>query len=168
MVTHREKEVILAGSLPEVGTPAPDFRLTLQNLSDVSLADFKGRKLVLNIFPSIDTPTCASSVRRFNALMSDVAETVVICVSKDLPFAQRRFCGAEGIENVITGSQYKDTSFSDAYGVDMVSGTALSSLMSRAVVVIDRQGIVRYTEQVGDISIEPDYEKVLNALSEVD
>ncbi|MDZ4752209.1 MAG: thiol peroxidase [Flavobacteriales bacterium] len=156
-IISRGNDVETTGNLPIVGSKAPNFRLTGQDLRDFSLEDFKGKRIVLNIFPSIDTSTCASSVRKFNELAASMENTEVICVSKDLPFACKRFCGAEGISNVITGSQYKDNSFSEGYQVDMISGTALSGLMSRAVVVVDADGIVEYTEQVGDISDEPNY-----------
>lgn len=162
-IHHKGKEIHTAGSLPAIGKTAPEFRLTKNDLSDFRLSDLRGKKVILNIFPSIDTGTCASSVRRFNQLASDMENVIVVCVSKDLPFAQKRFCGAEGIENVITASQYKDTSFSDAYGVDLVDG-ALTGLMSRAIVVIDENGIVTYTEQVEDISSEPDYDKAMHAV----
>lgn len=162
-IHHKGIEIHTAGSLPAIGKTAPEFRLTKNDLSDFRLSDLRGKKVILNIFPSIDTGTCASSVRRFNQLASDMENVIVVCVSKDLPFAQKRFCGAEGIENVITASQYKDTSFSDAYGVDLVDG-ALTGLMSRAIVVIDENGIVTYTEQVEDISSEPDYDKAMHAV----
>jgi thioredoxin-dependent peroxiredoxin len=164
-VTHRGNTIELAGKLPQVGTKAPNFRLTQTDLTDISLETFTGKNLVLNIFPSIDTGTCAASVRRFNQLASALPNIVVICVSKDLPFAHKRFCGAEGIEDVICASQYKDQSFSEGYGVDILDGSKLIGLMSRAVVVIDTNGVVIHTEQVSDISSEPDYEAAIHLLT---
>jgi thiol peroxidase len=162
-ITHRGNEIITAGTLPESGKPVPNFRLTKSDLTDVTPKELAGKKVVLNIFPSIDTGVCAASVRRFNQLASALDNTLVLCVSKDLPFAHNRFCGAEGIENVHMSSQYKDTSFSDAMGVDIVSGP-LAGLMSRAIVVLDENGMVKYTEQVPEIGSEPDYEKAIEAL----
>ena len=149
-------------SLPAVGTKAPDFLLTKTDLTDVTLDDFAGKKLVLNIFPSIDTSTCAMSVRKFNAAAASLENTVVVTVSKDLPFANRRFCGAEGIENVWALSQFRDRSFSKAYGVDMTEGR-LKDLMSRNVVVIDENGMIIYTEAC-ELNNEPNYDAALASL----
>ncbi len=162
-ITFKGNPIHSAGSLPRVGERAPDFHVTKDDLADVSLKDFKGRRLVLNVFPSIDTPVCASSVRKFNEQASKLKNTAVLCISKDLPFAQKRFCAAEGLTNVITASEYKNNSFSDAYKVKIVDGP-LAGLFSRAVVVIDDQGKVIYTEQVPEIAQEPDYGKALAAL----
>ncbi len=151
------------GSLPAVGAVAPNFSLTAADLSQKSLTDFLGKKIVLNIFPSIDTGTCAMSVRAFNQRASSMTNTVVLCISKDLPFAQGRFCAAEGIENVVTLSEYKDGLFSDAYGVRFSSGP-LEGLLSRAVVVIDESGKVVYTEQVAETTNEPNYEAAIASL----
>lgn len=151
------------GSLPAVGTKAPEFSLTAADLSQKSLSDFSGKRIVLNIFPSIDTGTCAMSVRTFNEKVSSLENTVVLCISKDLPFAQGRFCAAEGIENVVTLSEYKDNSFSESYGVRFSDGP-LQGLLSRAVVVIDEAGSVRYTEQVAETTNEPNYEAALASL----
>lgn len=151
------------GQLPEVGSAAPDFKLTNTDLGEVSLGDFNGKRIVLNIFPSVDTGICAMSVRRFNELAGSMDNTAVINVSKDLPFAHKRFCGAEGIENVVSTSSFRDPEFSSRYGVDMVDGP-LAGLMSRAVVVLDENGVVKYTEQVPDITQEPDYDNALNSL----
>jgi len=159
-ITFKGNAVKTAGDLPAKGTEAPDFMLTKADLSDVKLSDFKGKKVILNIFPSIDTGVCAASVRAFNEKASELDNAVVLCVSKDLPFAHSRFCEAEGLKDVITLSQYKDDSFSLAYGVDMVDGP-LKGLMSRAIVVIDEGGKVTYTEQVPEIAQEPDYEKAI-------
>ena len=162
-ITFKGNPIHTAGSLPKVGSTAPDFRVVKSDLSTLSLGEFKGKKVVLNIFPSIDTPVCASSVRRFNAEANKHKDTVVLCISRDLPFAQKRFCAAEGLDNVITGSEYRDSSFSQAYGVCIVDGP-LSGLLSRAIVVVDRQGKVVYTEQVPEIGQEPDYDKALAAV----
>ena len=162
-ITFRGAEVHTAGSLPAVGSKAPDFKLTAGDLSEKTLGDYRGKNIILNIFPSIDTGVCASSVRKFNEKASGLENTVVLCISKDLPFAQARFCGAEGIENVQTLSEYKDSNFSDAYQAKMTDGP-LSGLLSRAVVVIGDDGTVRYTEQVGEIADEPNYEGALAAV----
>ena len=151
-----------SASLPQSGTQAPDFRVVRADLSPLTLSEFKGKKVILNIFPSLDTPVCAASVRRFNVEAARLNNIVVLCISRDLPFAQKRFCAAEGIENVIVGSEYRDSSFGKAYGVQIVDG-ALEGLFSRAVVVVDEQGKVLYAEQVPEISAEPNYEKALAA-----
>lgn len=161
-ITFRGTEVHTAGELPAVGSKAPDFKLTAGDLSDKQLSDYKGKNIILNIFPSIDTGTCATSVRTFNEKAGALQNTVVLCVSKDLPFAQGRFCGAEGIENVQTLSEYKDNSFSDAYQVKMTDGP-LTGLLSRAVVVIGSDGVIRYTEQVSEIADEPNYDAAISA-----
>jgi thiol peroxidase len=162
-VAFKGNPVHTAGSLPKTGAPAPDFAIVKTDLSSLSLSDFKGKKVVLNIFPSIDTAVCANSVRRFNAEAAGLENTVVLCISRDLPFAQGRFCAAEGLENVVTGSEYRDSSFSDAYGVRITDGP-LAGLLSRAIVVINTQGNVAYLEQVAEISQEPDYDKALSAV----
>ncbi len=162
-ITFKGNPIHTAGSLPKVGERAPDFALTKDDLSEASLKDFKGKRLVLNIFPSIDTPVCATSVRKFNEQASKLKNTAVICISKDLPFAQKRFCASEGLSNVINASEYKNTSFSDAYKIRITDGP-LTGLFSRAVVVIDEQGKVIYTEQVPEIAQEPDYAKALGSL----
>jgi thioredoxin-dependent peroxiredoxin len=162
-VTFKGNPVRTAGNLPAVGSAAPDFKVTKSDLVETSLADYKGGKLVLNIFPSIDTPVCATSVRRFNEEASKLPNTTVLCVSRDLPFALKRFCAAEGLNSVVTASEYKDSSFSDAYGVRIVDGP-LAGLLSRAVVVVDPNGKVAYTEQVPEITQEPNYAKALSAL----
>jgi len=162
-IAFKGNPVETTGSLPEVGSVAPNFRLTDTTLQDVSLESFKGSQVVFNIFPSIDTGVCATSVRKFNERASELKNTKVVCISKDLPFAHKRFCGAEGIENVLSTSQFKDNSFSQNYGVDMLDGP-LAGLMSRAVVVVDSQGIVKYTEQVPDITQEPNYDAAIASL----
>jgi thiol peroxidase len=162
-ITFKGAPINTAGTLPKVGSAAPDFKTIKADLSPVSLGDFKGKRIVFNIFPSIDTGICAASVRRFNAEASKLKNAVVLCVSRDLPFAQKRFCAAEGLDNVITASEYRDSNFSDAYGVRIVDGP-LEGLMSRAVVIVDEKGMVIYTEQVPEIAQEPDYAKALSAL----
>jgi thioredoxin-dependent peroxiredoxin len=162
-ITFKGNPIHTAGNLPKVGDHAPDFTVTKDNLSDTSLKDFQGKRLVLNIFPSIDTPVCATSVRKFNEQAAKLKNTTVLCVSRDLPFAQKRFCASEGLNNVINASEYKNTSFSDAYKVKMVDGP-LAGLLSRAVVVIDEHGKVIHSEQVPEIAQEPDYAKALSVL----
>lgn len=152
-----------SGELPQTGTQAPDFTLVKTDLSTASLADFKGTKLVLNIFPSVDTGTCAASVRKFNEKASSLQNTKVLCISRDLPFAQKRFCGAEGLDNVVSLSDFKDGGFGKSYGLNIENGP-LAGLHSRAVVVIDEEGKVQYSEQVAEIADEPDYDSALAAL----
>jgi thiol peroxidase len=161
-VTFKGKPVNTGGSLPGIGTVAPDFSLVRTDLSSLSLSDFAGKKVVLNIFPSIDTAVCATSVRKFNSAADKLGNAVVICISRDLPFAQKRFCGAEGLNSVIMGSEFRDSSFSNAYGVRIVDGP-MAGLLSRAIVVVSEDGRVAYTEQVADIAQEPDYDKALAA-----
>jgi thioredoxin-dependent peroxiredoxin len=162
-ITFKGNPIHTAGTLPKIGTTAPDFKVVTPDLSPVSLGDFKGKRVILNIFPSIDTPVCATSVRRFNTEAGKLPNTIVLCISKDLPFAQKRFCGAEGLDKVITGSEYRDSSFSNAYGV-CISDGPLAGLFSRAIVVVDEAGRVAYTEQVPEIAQEPNYEKALAAV----
>lgn len=151
------------GELPAVGTKAPEFNLIKSDLSPISLADLKGKRVVLNIFPSLDTGVCAASVRQFNQLAAGLENTAVVCVSKDLPFAHGRFCSTEGLNNVITASDFRDGSFGKHYGLTIEDGP-LAGLHSRAVVVLNEDGEVVYTEQVPDIVQEPDYEAALKAL----
>ena len=151
------------GELPKVGSKAADFQLVKTDLSVASLADYAGSKLVLNIFPSIDTGTCATSVRTFNAKASALENTKVLCISRDLPFAQKRFCGAEGLENVENLSDFKDGSFGKNYGLEIVD-SVLAGLHSRVVIVLDENGTVKYAEQVPEIADEPNYEAALAAL----
>lgn len=151
------------GTLPQPGTPAPDFSLTTVNLNDVSLKDYAGKKLILNIFPSLDTPTCAMSVRTFNLRAGKLTNTIVLCISMDLPFAMKRFCENEGLDHVISLSAFRHHGFGATYGLTVSDGP-LKGLLSRAVVVIDEKGLVRYTEQVSDIASEPDYTKALEAV----
>lgn len=156
--------VNLAGDLPRPGSPAPAFTLTGKDLGRVALSDFAGKTVVLNIFPSIDTPVCAMSVRKFNAEIGNVPDAAVICVSADLPFAHARFCGAEGLDHVVTASTFRHPDFGDAYGVRIADGP-LAGLMARAVVVIDGLGKVVYTQLVEEIAQEPDYDKALAVLA---
>lgn len=151
------------GELPKVGTQAKDFQLVKTDLSVVTLSDFKGSKVVLNIFPSIDTGTCATSVRKFNEKASSLENTKVLCVSRDLPFAQNRFCGAEGLENVVNLSDFRNNSFGNDYGLSIVDGP-LAGLHSRAVIVLDENGIIKHTELVQEIVDEPNYEAALASL----
>lgn len=152
------------GDLPQVGTKAPDFKLTNSDLGDVSLDSYKGKKVVLNIFPSLDTPVCATSVRKFNAEAEKLDNTVVLCVSKDLPFAHKRFCATEGLENVVSLAEMReDSEFSKTYGVGIADGP-LAGLMSRAVVVLNEEGNVVYQEQVPEIAQEPNYDEALKAI----
>ena len=151
-----------SGELPEVGAAAPDFSLTGGDLGDVSLSDYAGRQLILNIFPSVDTPVCAASVRRFNEAAAGLPDTVVLCVSRDLPFAQGRFCAAENIEGVTCASEMRGTAFGDAYGVRITEGP-LAGLFARAVVVVDGGGQVTHAQLVAEIKTEPDYEAALGA-----
>ncbi|HLN95099.1 MAG TPA: thiol peroxidase [Flavobacterium sp.] len=162
-VTLGGNAVMTSGQLPQNGTAAPDFKLVKNDLSVATLADFKGSKLVLNIFPSVDTGTCAASVRKFNEKASSLENTKVLCISRDLPFAQKRFCAAEGLDNVINLSDFRDGNFGKTYGVDFTSGP-LEGLLSRCVVVIDENGIVQYSEQVAETADEPNYEAALSAL----
>ncbi|NQU31951.1 MAG: thiol peroxidase [Bacteroidetes bacterium] len=162
-ITLKGNAINTIGNLPKVGSIAPGFTLVKNDLSSGSLSDYKGKKVVLNIFPSLDTGTCAASVRRFNQEASKLDNTVVLCISKDLPFAQARFCGAEGLKDVINMSDFRTGEFGKAYGVEIADGP-LAGLESRSVVVIDEEGKVIYTEQVPEIIDEPDYDKALAAL----
>lgn len=162
-IKFKGNDISTHGELPATGNQAPDFKLTKTDLSIASLADFKGKKVVLNIFPSLDTGVCAASVRRFNSEAEKNPNTVVLCISDDLPFAHSRFCAAEGLEKVISLSEMQHRNFGEDYGVRMTSGP-LAGILSRAVVVVDEQGKVIYTEQVPEITQEPDYEKALSAL----
>lgn len=161
-VMMRGKAVQTVGALPKVGQSAPEFSLTDEKMQQKSLNDFKGQYLVLNIFPSVDTGVCAASVRHFNEAAAKLPNTKVLCISKDLPFAQKRFCGAEGINNVVMLSDFR-SDFGKIYGVEMLDGD-VRGLLSRAVVVIDPSGKVVYEEQVADIGQEPNYELAIKAV----
>ncbi|HJS73765.1 MAG TPA: thiol peroxidase [Vicinamibacteria bacterium] len=162
-VTLGGNPISTSGDLPAVGSKAPDFTLTGGDLADVSLSKYAGKKVILNIFPSIDTPVCATSVRKFNEAAAGLGNTVVLAISRDLPFAQKRFCGAEGIENVVTLSAMKDDRFGKSYGVLVTSGP-LTGLFARSVVVVDQQGNVTYKELVPEIKDEPKYDAALAAV----
>lgn len=162
MTTLRGTQVQTVGDLPAVGTAAPPYTLAGADLIDFSSAAFAGSRVVLNIFPSLDTGVCAASVRRFNELASGLENTTVICASADLPFAMRRFCGAEGIENVTVGSSFR-SSFGTDFGVTMVDG-GMRGLLARSVVVVGTDGQVLHTQVVPDIGIEPDYDAAVAAL----
>ena len=151
------------GELPKTGNKAPEFSLTKNDLSTVTLADYAGNKLVLNIFPSVDTGTCAASVRKFNESASKLENTKVLCISRDLPFAQARFCGAEGLSNVENLSDFRDGSFGKNYGLE-IADSAFAGLHSRVVIVLDENGVVKYSEQVSEIANEPNYEAALASL----
>jgi len=162
-ITFKGNQIHTIGELPKVGESAPEFSLVANDLSEVSLSSFKGKQLVLNIFPSLDTGVCAASVRQFNKLAAGFNNTDVLCISRDLPFAQSRFCGAEGIDNVVTLSDFADGSFGKTYGLEITDGP-LKALHSRVVIVIDANGKVVYTQQVPEIGEEPDYDTAIKAL----
>lgn len=163
-ITLKGNPVQTIGNLPAVGQAAPGFTLVDSALAEVGLGNYQGKRVVLNIFPSVDTPTCAMSVRQFNQAAATLQNTVVVCVSADLPFALGRFCGAEGIANVVATSVFRNPEFGRDYGVLITSGP-LKGLLSRAVVVIDEAGKVRHAEQVAEIADEPDYAAALAALA---
>ena len=162
-ITLKGNAINTIGSLPKIGTEAPEFSLTTVELGQKKLSDFAGQKIILNIFPSIDTGTCATSVREFNKKASGLENTTVLCISKDLPFAQARFCGAEGIENVVMLSDFATGSFGKDYNLDIANGP-LAHLHSRAVIIVNEKGNVSYTEQVSEIVDEPNYEAALKAI----
>jgi thiol peroxidase len=151
------------GDLPNIGSVAPDFILTGTDLKEISLAQFAGKNVVLNIFPSVDTSTCATSVREFNKRAASITDTVVLCIAKDLPFAMRRFCGAEGIDRVMLASDFRNLGFSKSYGVELIDGNFVG-LFARAIVVINNQGQITHTELVPQIRDEPNYDAALKAL----
>ena len=162
-ITLKGNKINTIGNLPKVGEKAPNFSLTTVDLSQKSLSDFTGKKVILNIFPSIDTGTCATSVREFNKKAANLDNTIVACISRDLPFAQARFCGAEGIENVVMLSDFANGSFGKDYNLEISNGP-LANLHSRAIVIVDEKGNISYTEQVPEIVDEPNYEAALKAL----
>ena len=161
-ITLRGNPVQVSGELPPVGTELAGFKLVGQDLKDVTLRDFAGKKKVLNIFPSIDTSTCATSVRQFNQRAANLKDTVVLCISADLPFAQKRFCGAEGIDKVQTLSWFRGQDFGKDYGVTMNDGP-LAGLFARAIVVVGKDGKVAHTQLVPEIAQEPNYDQALAA-----
>ena len=162
-LTLKSNPITTIGEIPMVGEKAKNFTLIKNDLSKASLTDFVGTKLVLNIFPSVDTGTCATSVREFNKRASQMGNAKVLCISRDLPFALKRYCGAEGLDNVITLSDYATGQFGKDYGLEITSGP-LSHLHSRVVIIIDENGIITYTEQVPEIVNEPNYDAALKAL----
>jgi thiol peroxidase len=162
-ITLDGNDIHTAGELPAVGSAAPAFTLTNSELTEISLSDYAGKTVVLNIFPSIDTDVCAKSTRRFNAVVNDNKDTVVLCISADLPFASSRFCGAENLNEVDTLSTFRNPAFGDTYGVRITDGP-IAGLMSRAIVVINADGNVVYIEQVPEIAQEPDYDTALASL----
>ena len=159
-ITLEDNEIHTNGELPAVGSDAPGFNLTNSELGVSSLSDYSGKKVVMNIFPSIDTGVCAKSTRRFNKAANNLENTVVLCISADLPFALSRFCGAENLDKVITLSTFRNPEFGDDYGVRIIDGP-IKGLMSRAVIIIDENNKVIHTEQVPEIAQEPDYEAAL-------
>jgi Peroxiredoxin len=162
-ITLQGNSIETCGALPTKSSQAPDFRLVKTDLSEVTLADYKGKKIVLNIFPSIDTPVCAASVRRFNKAAGELAGTVVLCISADLPFAHSRFCETDGLKNVESLSVFRSPAFGKEYGVTISTGP-IAGLLARAIVIIDADGKVIYTEQVPEITQEPKYDDALAAL----
>lgn len=163
-ITFKGSAIRINGTLPVAGNTAPDFTVTKMDLSELHLKDLLGKKVLLNIFPSIDTSVCAQSVRSFNQKAADLNNTVVLCISADLPFAQARFCGTEGLTNVMPASIFRHPEFANAYGIRITDGP-LAGLLARTVVVIDAKGHIAYTEQVPEITHEPNYEAALSALS---
>lgn len=162
-ITLRGNEINTSGNLPANGTKAPGFKLVKSDLSSLSLEELKGKKVILHISPSLDTSVCATAVRKFNQMAAGRENTVVLAITKDLPFASGRFCTTEGITNVITLSGFRDQAFGKAYGVDLVDGP-MAGLYARSIVVLDEQGIVKYSELVPETVNEPDYERALAAL----
>lgn len=152
-----------AGELPAVGTVAPDFTLVTTDLKNIRLSDYTGKKVVLNVFPSVDTPVCAASVRHFNVDAASLDNTVVLCISMDLPFAAARFCAANDIENVTTASAFRSPEFSKSYGLQLIDGP-LAGLLARAVIIVDVEGKVEYVQLVDEITHEPDYAAALEVL----
>ena len=162
-ITLKGNPINTSGNLPVKGTKAPDFTLVKSDLGKLSLSELKGKKLVLNISPSLDTSVCATSVRKFNKLAAGKTDTVVLAITKDLPFAHGRFCTTEGITNVITLSGFRDSAFGKLYGVDIIDGP-MAGLYARSIVVIDEKGKVIYTQLVPEITQEPDYDAALAAI----
>ncbi len=162
-ITLKGNPVNTSGNLPLKGSKAPDFSLVKSDLSVLSLAELKGKKLILSISPSLDTSICATSTRKFNQVVAEYPNTMVLAITKDLPFASSRFCTTEGITNVVTLSGFRDTTFGKSYGVDIVDG-AFAGLYARSLIVIDENGIVTHSQLVPEIAQEPDYESALAAL----
>ncbi len=163
-ITLKGKPVNTSGKLPAIGSKAPDFTLCLNDLTEIRLSDCVGRKTVLNIFPSLDTPVCATAMKEFNDMARKNSNLLVLCVSADLPFAQKRFCVDGHLDNVVAVSVFRNTDFGKNYGVLIVDGP-LKGLLSRAVIVLNEQGKVTYTEQVKEIADEPNYSEVIDNLT---
>ena len=161
-ITHKGNPITTNGELPRVGAKAPDFKLTPGDLKDVSLADYKGKRKVMNIVPSLDTPTCATSTRKFNEKAGQMPNTVVLVISADLPFAMKRFCVTEGLQNVVPLSLMRGKGFAKDYGV-LIQDGLLAGITARAVVVVDENDTVTYTQLVPEIGQEPDYDRALQA-----
>ena len=159
-ITLKGNPIETIGELPAVGSKVPGFTLTKTDLSDCALTDFAGKHIVFSIFPSIDTPVCAASVRRFNSDASSLDNTVVLCISADLPFAHNRFCEGEGLKNVVSLSNFRSATFGKDFGVEITTGP-LTGLLSRAVVIVDEEGVVKYIEQVPEITQDPDFDAAL-------
>ena len=162
-ITFKDKPVTTYGHLPEIGERAPHFELIKTDLTTATLQDFKGKRVIMNIFPSIDTGVCATSVRNFNERATDLKNTVVLCISRDLPFAQKRFVNDEGLENVINLSDFRERNFGKDYGLEMIDGP-LEALLSRVVIVLDENGKIIHSQQVPDIGEEPNYLEALKSL----
>ena len=162
-ITLGGRETTTNGTLPAVGTIVNNYTFIKNDMSPVSLVEFKGKNVILNIFPSVDTSVCATSVRTFNKEAGNMDNTAVICISKDLPFALNRFCGAEGIENVVVASDFRTPQFAEDMGLKIIDG-AFEGLNSRVIIVLDKEGKVKYAEQVSEIGHEPNYEAALASL----
>ncbi|WP_017093476.1 thiol peroxidase [Vibrio splendidus] len=162
-ITFQGNPVSISGQIPKPNQVAPSFTLCDKDLNDLTLESLKGKNILLNIFPSIDTPVCATSVRTFNEKAANLDSTIVLCISADIPFAMNRFCGAEGIDNVKTASFFREPSFTEDFGVNLNEG-ALKGFSARAVIVINSEGVVKYSELVPEITTEPNYEAAMAAL----
>ncbi len=163
-VSLKGEPLKLIGAIPKVGNPAPNFTLTKSDLSEIHLSNYRGQKIILNIFPSLDTATCAAAMKHFNKIAAQHSEILVLCVSADLPFAQKRFCGIEHLENIQPASIFRHQDFGTDYGLTIINGP-LKGLLARAVIIIDEKGIVTYTQLVSDIAEEPDYDDLLKELT---
>ncbi len=162
-INFKGNEINTSGNLPGIGEKAPDFTLTGSDLSEIRLEDYLGKRVIINVFPSIDTPVCAMSVRTFNEGINKYDNAVVICASRDLPFAHSRFCGTEGLDNMVSASEMKKLEFGNDYGLRMTQGP-LEGLLARAVIGVDENGHVFYTQLAGEVTEEPDYQAVFEAL----
>ena len=165
-VNHKGSTFKLEGELPSAGSRAPDFKVVLQDLNEATLSSYSGKTKVLLAVPSLDTPTCQKETREFNVKLSEMKDVVGLVVSSDLPFAQKRFCAAEGIENVVTGSQFRDFQFAKNYGT-LISEGPLAGLSARAVFVVDKNDQITYVELVGEVGAEPDYNKAIEEIKKI-